>query len=255
MAKKSSKGTQKPADQIADLNPLGDLEPFDPNELVREKQGETNVQDKPVSPLGEPRPVRRIDPDSANPLLVDARRKIEALEQQLTAEQNARRELERKTYQLEATAARAEELAAQLQDEHKTRMSLDRELSALEVEVKNARDFKEALESERKARLDLERRTATLQMQAERAREVAEQLAEERKARVDLERERATLKAELEHAKKMELLLTEERQARANAQLRASTAEAKLSRLEGELEAQNPQSSSGGSLFGRFRGR
>jgi hypothetical protein len=62
------------------------------------------------------------------------------------------------------------------------------------------------------------------------------------------------LKAELAHAKKIETLLTEERQARANAQIRASTAEAKLSRLEGELDAQSPQTG-GGSLFGRLRGR
>ena len=43
MAKKSSKGTQKQAEQIADLNPLGDLEPFDPSELVREKSSEPTV--------------------------------------------------------------------------------------------------------------------------------------------------------------------------------------------------------------------
>jgi hypothetical protein len=72
--------------------------------------------------------------------------------------------------------------------------------------------------------------------------------------RVDLERERAGLKADLSHAKKIETLLAEERSARANAQLRASTAEAKLSRLEGELEAQSPNKT-GGSVFGRLRGR
>jgi septation ring formation regulator EzrA len=251
--KSSPKNAPKAKSKLTDLNPLGDVAPFDPGELPDGGQSVSAPSNKIASPLGTPQPVQRIDPEAANPLLTDARRRIEQLEETLTAERQARQEVERKMYQLEVSAARAETLAQQLERERETRMGLERTLSALEVEVRSVREFKEALESERVARLDLERRTATLQMQAERASEIANQLAEERQARVDLERERAALKADLAHAKKIETLLTEERQARANAQLRASTAEAKLSRLEGEIEAQSPKS--GGSLFGRLRGR
>jgi hypothetical protein len=248
------KTTPKAKEKSAELNPMGDLAPFDPGEIAGRQNSELPAAtNRPVSPLGPPQSARPIDADSANPLLAEARRRIEQLEQQLAVEHDARRELERKMYQLEVVAIRVEEMTQRLEQEHQTRIGVERELSAMEVEIKIARDFKAALENERVARLDLERRTATLQMQAERANEIASQLAEERQARVDLERERAGLKAELSHAKKIETLLAEERSARANAQLRASTAEAKLSRLEGELEAQSPKT--GGSVFGRLRGR
>ena len=92
------KASSKAKDKIADLNPLGDVAPFDPSEFAKERKSSSAGSDKPVSPLGAPRPVQPIDPDVTNPLLVEARRRIEQLEQELTAERQTRRELERKTY-------------------------------------------------------------------------------------------------------------------------------------------------------------
>lgn len=241
---------KKKVKEVVD-DPLEALAPFHPDSLREAETAGVPAITSPVSPLGPPTAIAA--PAAVELLLREANRQIRELRQEVAAGQTERRQLEKRNYQLEAIAAQVEELRAALDQERQVRSGLERETAAMEVEVKHVARLQAELEAERAARLELERQTAMLTIRAERADEVASLLAEERQARVTLERERATLAVEVEQARKMEVFLAEERQARMNAQSRAASAEARLAKLEGEVEARNPQGER--SLMGRLRGR
>lgn len=226
-------------DQMTD--PLADVPPLDPDELEKGMSG-------PPSPLAS---TQAGDQAGGAPefLLVQAGQQVEQLRNELAREREARRRLEKRSYQLEAAAEQAEQLRHELAEERRLRADLELRLASLESDLKRLQE----LEADRKTLQELQRETGTLKYKADRLDDLAAELNEERKRRVELEREKATLEIEVQHAAKMEQLLTEERQARANAQLRASTAEAKLAQREGEMNVQRSQTRS--SFWSRLRGR
>lgn len=239
----------------APVDPLEAVPMFDPKtDQVKETAVAPNhTISSPVSPLGPPTPV----PVAVGSLLTFPPQlphndeQLQTLKQELAARDALIREQERRIIMLETAVANAKETEDELRQERQTRQTLEREMAALEVEVRQIRQTAQNLEQERAIRLEMERKLATLEVRSERAEQIAEQLVTERDARIRLEREKATLEVQVQSMHKTEALLTEERQARMNAQSRAASAEAQLARLQGEMGQQE----SGGSLFGRFRGR
>ena len=235
-------------------NPLENLATFDPHQAEKPEQANNGLTtNRPPSPLASlPTPLLPDGPmpTSMETLWQDAHRETEQLRLELAAEKQRRRELERKSYELEAALKMAQQSVEDLERERQVSRGLEREMAALEVQVRDVRQLQESLEREHNLRIELDKRLAALEVKAERAEMWSEQLREERQLRTEFERKTATLEVEVQNAKKLDALLDEERKARMNAQSRAATAEAKLARYEGELLSEQ-QGERG--FFGRRR--
>ena len=238
-------------------NPLNNLEAYDPRQTSTSVGSSSEKQSKnlPMSPLGPPQRVQPKSqsqeappqPQSGTPL------RISQLEAELKEALDAKKQLERRNFELETAVSRTTTLENELKEERAAKLELIKQIAALEVQVQRTQANDGALEAERTKRFQIEKKLATLEVRAERAQEMAAQLADAQKARVELEREKATLDVQVQSMKKLDKLLSEERQARMNAQSRASSAEAQLARLEGELG--NMDNPGRGSFMDRLRGR
>ena len=98
-------------------DPLESVADFDPDTVIDNNSSNALVSTEPISPLGPPTVVTGPGTSSIELLLQEANRRIEQLQADLIVEREQKRELERKYYQLEATAAQAENALDDLKQE------------------------------------------------------------------------------------------------------------------------------------------
>ena len=132
------------------IDPLENVNKFDPEELEK-PDGAILVGDKPVSPLGPPTSIAGNELSSMEILLLEANKRIEQLQLELSTERKDRRELEKKQYQLEATLEQAQIAQKELEHGREARIELERKVASMETEMKHARELAKGAENDRAA--------------------------------------------------------------------------------------------------------